>query len=121
MQREQFVATLAPHTSRIVSIRKLNGAPQVVGTDMHVLQGYHELPDLKWDAAARTLSGRCRRAAGLEGQLFIYVPKGLEPKFDFPLRESSAHLTHIDGPLWSRELTFDGDAVDWSVPFSEVR
>jgi hypothetical protein len=120
VEREHFAMTLAPHTSRIVSIRKLSGVPQVVGTDMHVLQGFHELPEVKWDAAAKTLSGRCRRAAGMEGQLFVYVPSGLEPKFDFPLRDSSAHLTHIDGRLWSRELVFKGDVVDWSIPFSEI-
>jgi len=121
VQRERFAMTLPPHTSRIVSLRKLSGVPQVIGTDMHLLQGFHELPELKWDGAGKTLSGCCRRAAGMEGQLFVYVPTGLEPKFDFPLRDSSAHLTHIDGRLWARELTFHYDVVDWSIPFSEIR
>jgi hypothetical protein len=120
VQQRQFAMTFAPHTSRILSIRKLSGVPQVIGTDMHVFQGYHELPELKWDAATKTLSGKCRRAAGMTGQLFVYVPKTFQPKFDFPLRDSSAHLTHIDGPLWSHEITFDHDTVDWSIPFSEA-
>ena len=75
---------------------------------------------MKWDAATMTLSGRCKRAAGLSGQVLVYVPKSFQPKFDFPLRNSSAKLTHIDGPLWARELSFNGDQLDWSVPFTEA-
>ena len=119
VHRKQFAMTLAPHTSRVVSIRKLSGVPQVIGSDMHLLQGYHELTSVKWDEASSTLSGSCRRAAGLEGKLVVYVPPAYEPKFDFPLRNESAHLTHIDGPIWARELSFDRDVADWSIPFTK--
>ena len=95
------------------------GVPQVIGSDMHLLQGYHELTGLKWDEASSTLSGSCRRAAGLTGKVFVYVPPAYEPKFDFPLRNESAHLTHLDGPIWARELSFDRDVADWSVPFTK--
>src|SRR5439155_20327485 len=119
VQRKQFAMTLAPHTSRILSIRKLTGVPQVIGSDMHLLQGYHELTKLKWDEASGTLCGQCRRAAGLSGQLIMYVPTPYEPKFDFPLRDESAHLTHLSGAVWAREISFDRDVVDWSVPFTK--
>ncbi|MFN0124082.1 MAG: glycoside hydrolase family 36 protein, partial [Blastocatellia bacterium] len=42
--------TLPPKSSRILSIRRVNGAPQLIGTDMHLLQGFHELKELAWDA-----------------------------------------------------------------------
>ena len=110
--------TLAPHTSRILSIRRITGVPQVVGTDMHLLQGWHELLGCKWDASTLILSAKCRRAAGLRGTVFLYVPPAFNPRFDFPLRDDSAHLTHLDGPLWACELTFASDQVDWRTPFS---
>jgi alpha-galactosidase len=121
VERGKFTMTLAPHTSRILSIRRLTGSPQVIGTDMHVLQGVHELLNTKWDAASAALSGRCRRAAGLRGRVFIYVPDAYSPRFDFPLRPESAHLTHLDGPLWARELEFDSTEVDWTVPFARSK
>jgi hypothetical protein len=113
--------TLAPHTSRILSIRRVTGSPQVIGTDMHLLQGFHELKNMKWDVATETLAGRCHRAAGLRGRVFVYVPQSYTPRFDFPLRADSAHLTHLDGPLWARELEFDSAEVDWAVPFTRAK
>jgi hypothetical protein len=123
LHSESFTMTLAPHTSRIVSIRRVTGVPQVVGTDMHVLQGVHELSGVKWDSATSTLSARSRRAPGMRGRVFVYVPDGFAPKFDFPLRDDSAHLTHIDGPLWVRELEFPADSaeVDWTVPCTQKK
>ena len=122
LHQGSFTMTLAPHTSRILSIRPVTGVPQVIGTDMHVLQGMHELSGEKWDAGAKTLAGQCRRAPHMSGRVFMYVPQGWTPKFDFPLRVESAHLTHIDGPLWAHEIEF-GDAPDvsWSIPFSQSK
>jgi alpha-galactosidase len=118
VHKGKFTMTLAPHTSRILAIRRITGGPQVVGTDMHLLQGWHELIGSNCDGATLTLSGRCKRAAGLHGRVFVYVPAAFTPRFDFPLRKESAHLTHVDGPLWARELEFDSAEVDWQIPFT---
>ena len=113
--------TLPPHTSRILSMRRVTGYPQMIGTDMQVLQGFHELTSMKWDDAGGTLAGRCRRAAGLHGRLFVYVPPAYQPRFDFPLRDDSAHLTHLDGALWARELEFISADLDWKIPFTRSK
>jgi hypothetical protein len=84
---------------------------------MHLLQGYHELRKLAWDDKARTLSVQYRRAAGLQGRAFLYVPAGHAPHFDFPLAETSARLTHVKGRLWMQEIFFAGADCDWSIPF----
>jgi alpha-galactosidase len=120
-RRDQFTMALAPHTSRILCIRRATGEPQVISTDMHLLQGMHELSDVKWDAAGKVLSGHARRAANMHGKVFVLVPEKWFPRFEFPIDERSAHLTHIAGPLWAKELDFGSSAdVDWSIPFEPI-
>lgn len=115
--KERIKMSLPPQSSRILSIRRLTGRPQVIGTDMHVLQGHHEIKRLTWDPKANTLSGACERMAGVSGRLFIDVPPGFTPHFDFPLTDKSARLTHVAGRLWMHELSFKEARRDWSIPF----
>jgi len=117
VNRKSLTLKLAPHTCRIVSLRKLTGVPQVVGTDMHVFQGFHELSDVAWDKSKNVLAGRCQRMAGVSGRVFLYVPDAYSAHFDFPLRDSSAHLTHVQGPIWAREIQFAEKTATWEIPF----
>jgi hypothetical protein len=48
---------LGPAHCAMLSIRKVQANPQVLSTDRHVLQGWVDLADVKWDAASRKLSG----------------------------------------------------------------
>jgi hypothetical protein len=41
----------------MLSIRKVQSKPQVLSTDRHVLQGWVDLAEVKWDAASKKLSG----------------------------------------------------------------
>ncbi len=111
---------LPPESSRVLAIRKVTGLPQLIGTDMHLLQGYHEVTAVAWDTTARVLSGTYRRAAGLRGNVYFLVPEPYAPRFDFPLGPESAHLTRIDDRLWVQEVEFTGPEQSWSLPF-EVR
>jgi hypothetical protein len=117
VHRGSFSMTLPPHTSRIVSLRRVTGSPQVVSTDMQVLQGWHDLTGVKWDEKAKTLSGTAIRMPGMSGKVFIHVPETYQPHFDFPLVETSAHLTHIAGPIWSKEIQFEKKQEKWEIPF----
>ena len=116
-----FSMTVPAQSCRVISIRRLLDHPQVIGTDMHLLQGYHELSAEKWDAKSNTLSGVCRRAPGLDGRLIVFVPSAYQPQFDFPLKETSAQLTHLAGPVWAHEIHFNGAEKSWSIPFSVVK
>lgn len=109
--------TLPPESSRIISIRRAADRPQLIGTDMHLLQGVHEVRRLDWDATAKTLSGVYHRMAGIKGKAFFYLPEGWYPKFEFPLSPASAQLTHVDGPLWMQEVAFTGADFAWTIPF----
>jgi hypothetical protein len=116
-QRGKLTLTLAPQTSRILVVHKLSAHPQIIGTDMHLVPGYHELAKLSWDDKTHELSGECKRMTGVNGQLFVYIPKGFSPHFDFPLTEKSAALTHINGPVWAHEINFTNATQTWQIPF----
>ncbi|MBN1343943.1 MAG: alpha-galactosidase [Phycisphaerae bacterium] len=112
-----FALMLPPQSSRILSIRRLAGRPQIVGTDMHVLQGYREIKRMAWDEKAKVLSGTCERMPGLNCRLYIYVPDGFTPHFEFPLTEKSARLTNVGDHLWMHEIEFKEATHEWRIPF----
>jgi len=121
VHKGRVTMTLPPQSSRILSIRRATGRPQVIGTDMHVLQGYHEIKQLRWDDKANVLSGSCERMAGLDAKLFVLMPDGYTPHFDFPLAKSSAQLTRVGGDLWMHELTFTDATHTWRIPFDRSK
>ena len=56
--------TLAPSHCAMLSVRKVQSYPQVLSTDRHVLQGWVDLADVKWDAGTKKLSGVAKVIAG---------------------------------------------------------
>jgi hypothetical protein len=117
LHHDKLTLSLPPQTSRILAIHKLSNHPQIIGTDMHLLQGYHEIKRMVWDAKDHILSGECERMPGISGRLFVYVPKGFAPHFEFPLSEKSAALTHLDGQIWAYEINFRQSREAWKIPF----
>ena len=117
VHRQRLTLKMPPQSSRILSISRLTGRPRVIGTNMHVLQGHHEIVHVAWDDKSRTLRGRCRRAPGMTGSVFLYVPPGYRPHQEFPLGPTSARLTHIRGNLWKHELEFRDADLEWAIPF----
>ena len=117
MHKNRIALTLPAQTSRILSIRRVTGRPQLIGTDMQVLQGLHEVTRFSWDQDKQTLSGTYRRMPGLTGNAFLYVPEGYSPHFDFPLAKTSARLTNVGQRVWKQEITFDRDDVCWEAEF----
>lgn len=112
--------SLPPESSRILSVRRVTGQPQLIGTDMHLLQGFHELKQLRWDEQQLALSGGFQRMPGLHSKAFFYLPAGFAPKFEFPLSPRSARLTHVSGNLWMQEIEFNESSYTWSLPFEKV-
>jgi len=116
VHRGNLTLTLPPQSSRILSIRRVAGHPQLVGTDMHLLQGVHEIRRLQWNSATKSLSGVYHRMPGT-GKAFFHLPEGWFPRFEFPLSPASARLTHVDGPIWMQEFQFTGDDFAWTISF----
>ncbi|MHB8955025.1 MAG: alpha-galactosidase [Pirellulaceae bacterium] len=108
---------LPAHASRILLVHRVSDRPQLLGTDMHLLGGYHELTELVWDEAALTLRGVCRRLPGATGRVYLYLPPGYTPRFDFPLTFDSASVTHVGQGVWMKELEFVGAEAAWTIPF----
>ena len=48
----------------MVSLRQAQAHPQVISTDRHILQGWVDLTDVRWDAGAKTLSGTAHVIGG---------------------------------------------------------
>ena len=119
VHREKLSLMLPPQSSRILSVRRLINRPQLIGTDMHLLQGFHELKRLGWNEKTLTLAGEFERMAGLTGKAFIYVPTNYTAHFDFPLGTNSAHLTHLSGRVWAHEIKFASPRLAWSLPFDK--
>ena len=73
---DRLTVPMKARSGRLVSLWKPEGRPQFVGTDLHLTGGAAELSELKWDGAAGRLSGALRRAPGIEGHVFVHLPKG---------------------------------------------
>jgi hypothetical protein len=117
VQKKRVEIMMPPESSRILCIRKLTGVPQLIGTDMHVLQGYHEVKNVAWDANTGVLSGSFTRMPGIQGKAFYFVPESFNPRFDFPLSPESARLTHLEGNVWMQEIDFAQKEISWRIPF----
>ena len=61
---EKIVKTLGPSECAMFSVRKALDHPQVLSTNRHVLQGWVDLADVKWDAASSRLSGTAKVIGG---------------------------------------------------------
>jgi hypothetical protein len=55
---------LEPNHCAMISIRKVEPNPQVVSTNRHLLQGWVDLTDVKWDTSTQTLSGTAHVIGG---------------------------------------------------------
>ena len=119
--RDGVELSLPGESSRILSIRRVTGVPQLVGTDMHLLQGWHEVKQVAWDGTAHALSGRYQRMPGIRGKAFFRIPAGYTPKFEFPLGPNSARLTHVAEELWMQEIEFTERDFSWTIPFEAPR
>lgn len=55
---------LNPNCCAMVSVRKALSRPQVISTNRHVLQGWVELEEVRWDADKKRLSGQAHVIGG---------------------------------------------------------
>ncbi|MFA6129286.1 MAG: hypothetical protein WC699_18445 [Bacteroidales bacterium] len=56
--------SLAGGEARMFSVREVLNYPQVLSTNRHLMQGYVDLADVKWDADKRRLSGIAKAVGG---------------------------------------------------------
>lgn len=112
-----LAAEAAPGGVTVYRLLRDAGRPALLGTDMHLLMGEMEIPDCRWDAAARALAGRAVRPRGERGNLFLYVPPELRvahPRGYWIAKDGR------DGSLVVRvALDFVDGGAEWRVEFAD--
>ena len=78
IRSESLDFVLQPYDSKVVSLSKLTGYPQVISTSRHITQGAFDIDFLKWDAQRCIMSGKSRVIAGVAYKIILYVPEGFE-------------------------------------------
>ncbi|MEA2711410.1 MAG: alpha-galactosidase, partial [Phycisphaerales bacterium] len=116
-----YATSVAPTSVNLVAIREKTGAPQLLGTDRHVIQGAVELADVRWDAATQSLTGVALGAPGMKWRLAVYVPNGY--RFDQKDSRAASNLSEIsvDAHVLRAGVQF-ADAVErvqWSLRFEK--
>lgn len=68
---QMLTQTLRPGESRMLSVREVMNHPQVLSTNRHIMQGYVDLHDVRWDDETQTLRGKADVVGGETYQIII--------------------------------------------------
>jgi hypothetical protein len=102
----------------MLSIRKVQSNPQVLSTNRHVLQGWVDLADVKWDAAGKKLSGVAKVIGG-EPFSIVLAGNGSKPlkvTANDAVARMEPHPAGGDFTTLVLERKENG-VVNWSVDF----
>jgi hypothetical protein len=66
--------SLPAATCRVLAVRPVTDHPQLLSTSRHITQGLIDVVEEKWDAAAKTLSGKSRVVGGDPYEMRIALP-----------------------------------------------
>ena len=72
---DEISVTIPPGSVNLLSLHERSGKPQWISTDRHVLQGAVEIEDIRWNEAARTLSGISLGPLNTSHNVFVYLPE----------------------------------------------
>jgi hypothetical protein len=109
---------LGPSHCAMLSIRKVQSNPQVLSTNRHVLQGWVDLADMKWDAAGKKLSGVAKVIGGEPFRL-VLAGNGSKP-LKVTANDAVARMEpHPAGDEFTTLVLErkENGAVNWSVDF----
>ena len=105
---------LKPCESRVVSVRKKTGRPQIISTSRHITQGAAEILSMKWDEAALQLRWSAKLVEKDPYKVYLYVPEGYE------LCECSKQCQKVlDGIFCITCIPEGKEIFDFSVTFSK--
>jgi hypothetical protein len=116
--KQAITAKLEPSCSAMISLRKVQPNPQVLSTNRHVLQGWVDLADIRWDSASRTLRGTARVIGG-EAFRIVLANNGLRPGHCAGQAAAANLIKHPAGDDYAvlvLDKTETGD-VAWQVQY----
>ncbi len=76
---KEFRQTLRPGESRMISLHAKEENPQFISTNRHIMQGFIDLKDVKWDTRVKTLSGTASVIKG-DSYTIVIAPNGYKIK-----------------------------------------
>ncbi len=108
---------LGPNHCAMISVRKVQAHPQVLSTNRHVLQGWVEMKDVRWDQETHTLSGTASVIGG-EAFKIVVANNGSKPvKLEIEGGKAELAPHPVDG-LNRLILSTDANAdVKWKVKY----
>lgn len=113
--------TLDPRHCAMISLRKVQPNPQILSTNRHVLQGWVELSDTKWNSAARHLTGTAKVIGG-EAFKMVVAGNGSKP-VEVTAKDATARIEPHTVPglyVITLEQPSNGDTL-WQVEFESAK
>jgi hypothetical protein len=110
---------LEPNCCAMISSRRVLPHPQVISTDRHVLQGWVDLSDVRWDADTKTLSGTAHAIKGEPFTIWI-ADNGAKPlKAEVKTGFGGSNELALDPSrgLSILQLAADNADVKWSLKY----
>ena len=111
-------ASLDPSACAMWSVRKVQTVPQVLSTSRHILQGWVDLHEVKWDAAPKQLTGTAKVIGG-EPMRIALACNGFKPNHANSATGQARLDSHPGGAGYATvvlESPATGDAA-WCVKF----
>ena len=119
--RAELNQTLRKDEARMISIHEVQKHPQFISTNRHIMQGYLDLEDVKWDESASELSGTAK-VNGSEPFKIIVAGNGFKPEKTISNSKGVKVNVLPSGFPEIYELEINSSvnqSVDWRISFSK--
>lgn len=113
----RLARTLESNHCAMISVRKVQDHPQVVSTNRHILQGWVELKDVRWDAKSRTLSGAADVIGGEPFEISVANNGAKALKLNAKGAEAKLAAHKASGLSLLTLSAADNTEVEWSLSF----
>jgi hypothetical protein len=115
--KDKLTQELRPGEARMMSVRAVENHPQILSTDRHLLQGYVELSDIKWDASTKTLTGKAQLVEN-EPMTIVVAANGFRG-LSVDAATIAASFSEKNGLLYLVLTDDKGGQAEWTVSFGK--
>ena len=107
-----------PGEARMLSVREVTPHPRVLSADRHIMQGYLDMSDEKWNDGKKILSGTSKVVGG-DPYIMTIAPGGFVPgKVSASSPDATISLIKGDNGLFKVKIESDNNAaIKWQVAF----